>query len=101
MTLSRQTYVCLQAYLPSDTPKPLRAYRENELNILRGSGIETRFQDHDRVYNYDLYNDLGDPSKGEKYTRPVLGGSEETPYPRRGRTGSPGEKGEPELNLKF
>jgi len=61
----------LQTYLPSETPAPLVKYREDELVNLRGDGTGER-KEWERIYDYDLYNDLGDPDKGENHARPVL-----------------------------
>ncbi|KAK9944561.1 hypothetical protein M0R45_010122 [Rubus argutus] len=73
-------------YLPCQTPQGLMKLRKEELSSLRGNGSGER-KEWDRIYDYDYYNDLGDPDKGPEHKRPVLGGSALHPYPRRGRTG--------------
>lgn len=60
--------------------------RKEELERLRGNGMGER-KEWDRIYDYDCYNDLGDPQKGPQHLRPILGGSRLYPYPRRLRTG--------------
>lgn len=83
----------MQTYVPSETPVALVSYREEELQILKGNGKGKLRQWH-RVYDYDVYNDLGNPDSNEDLARPVLGGSVTYPYPRRGRTGrKPTKKG--------
>lgn len=76
-----------QSYLPSETPEGLQKLRAEELISLRGNG-QGEHQSFDRIYDYDVYNDLGDPDTNPDHKRPVLGGSEH-PYPRRCRTGRP------------
>ncbi|KAK7357488.1 hypothetical protein VNO80_16776 [Phaseolus coccineus] len=88
-----------KAYLPCQTPGPLRKLREQELEVLRGKG-EGKLNEWDRVYDYAYYNDLGTPDDGPDYARPVLGGSN-FPYPRRGRTGRPHTKTDPKTESRL
>ncbi|EAZ30882.1 hypothetical protein OsJ_14956 [Oryza sativa Japonica Group] len=81
----RRVFFSNRPYLPSETPPGLRELRLRELADLRGDGTGER-RITDRVYDYDVYNDLGNPDKGVASARPVLGG-EQMPYPRRMRTG--------------
>ncbi|XP_077227677.1 putative linoleate 9S-lipoxygenase 4 [Tasmannia lanceolata] len=76
------------SYLPNQTPVALRELRREELVALRGDGRGER-KEWERIYDYDCYNDLGNPDKGHGHARPVLGGTSAYPYPRRGRTGRP------------
>ncbi|KAL3647623.1 hypothetical protein CASFOL_008591 [Castilleja foliolosa] len=85
-----------KSYLPSQTPAGLRSYRERELTTLRGNGQGER-KKFDRIYDYDVYNDIGDPEADDD--RPVLGGPEH-PYPRRCRTGRPRSKKDPNSESK-
>lgn len=73
--------------MPSQTPSGLRRLRGEELEILRGDGEGER-KYFERLYDYDVYNDIGDPDKSWDLQRPVLGGKVR-PYPRRCRTGRP------------
>ena len=75
--------------MPSQTPNGLTRLRAEELNNLQGDGQGER-KIHERIYDYDVYNDLGMPDSILKSdsARPVLGGKEH-PYPRRCRTGHP------------
>ncbi|GKB27121.1 linoleate 13S-lipoxygenase 3-1, chloroplastic [Tanacetum coccineum] len=74
-----------QPYLPDQTPAGIKLLREKELRDLRGDGTGVR-KLSDRIYDYDVYNDLGNPDRGNDFIRPLLGG-QKIPYPRRCRTG--------------
>ncbi|KAJ7299938.1 hypothetical protein O6H91_03G017000 [Diphasiastrum complanatum] len=73
-------------YLPSNTPQGLLTLRQQELINMQGDGTGER-QEWDRIYDYATYNDLGFPDLSKDLSRPILGGSNEMPYPRRCRTG--------------
>ncbi|EMS50607.1 Lipoxygenase 2.1, chloroplastic [Triticum urartu] len=93
-TPDKRVFFPERSYLPSQTPKGVEALRKRELEILRGTGCGER-KEHDRIYDYDVYNDLGNPDDEKNpTTRPVLGGKEH-PYPRRCRTGRPRSKKDP------
>lgn len=73
--------------MPAKTPEALVLLRDEELRSLRGNGRGER-KDWERIYDYDCYNDLGNPDKPD-HVRPVIGGTRTHPYPRRCRTGRP------------
>lgn len=84
-----------KVYLPQETPPGLKELREQELEQIRGDGTGER-KEADRIYDYDVYNDLGESDRHESLKRPVLGNSAEFPYPRRIRTGRQRSKTDPE-----
>ncbi|OAY66270.1 Linoleate 13S-lipoxygenase 2-1, chloroplastic [Ananas comosus] len=90
----KRVFFTSKSYLPSQTPSGLERFRKKELANIRGDGTGER-KPFERIYDYDTYNDLGDPDKSEDLARPVLGGSKEFPYPRRCRTGRPRTKKDP------
>ena len=66
---------------------------------MRGDGKQKR-QSWENIYDYDVYNDISNPDSNSTNNRPILGGSREYPYPRRGRTGRPrSRKGKKQFNL--
>ncbi|GER25055.1 lipoxygenase [Striga asiatica] len=67
--LEKRVFFSNKSYLPSQTPSGLKRYREKELIILRGDGQGER-QTSDRIYDYDVYNDLGDPDADDDLARP-------------------------------
>ncbi|EIE18646.1 Lipoxigenase [Coccomyxa subellipsoidea C-169] len=75
------------AKLPQDTSGPIAKLRQKELYAIQASGTEQR-KSPDRIYDYQAYNDLGNPVKSPDLERPTLGGTA-FPFPRRLRTGRP------------
>ncbi|KAG6403145.1 hypothetical protein SASPL_135362 [Salvia splendens] len=90
---TKRVFFSNKSYLPFQTPSGVKILREKELQILRGDGKGERKTSH-RIYDYDVYNDLGDPDNDEDSARPVIGGPDH-PYPRRCRTGRPRTKKDP------
>ncbi|KAF4359256.1 hypothetical protein F8388_005365 [Cannabis sativa] len=84
----KRVFFSNKCYLPSQTPSGIKELRKIALENLRGDGKGER-KKNERVYDYDVYNDLGQPDNNDDLKRPVLGGSKEFPYPRRCRTGRP------------
>ncbi|CAL5423829.1 unnamed protein product [Camellia sinensis] len=82
-----------KSYLPSQTPDGLKRLREKELENLRGNGQGKR-KTHERIYDYDVYNDIGDPDSSPTLKCPVFGGKQQ-PYPRHCRTGRARSKTDP------
>ncbi|KAL5169275.1 Linoleate 13S-lipoxygenase 2-1, chloroplastic [Glycine soja] len=90
---TKRVFFSDKCYLPRETPSGLRRLREEELSHLRGNGEGER-KSFERIYDYDIYNDIGDPDKSLELQRPPLGGKER-PYPRRCRTGRPHSEADP------
>ncbi|PHT36455.1 hypothetical protein CQW23_24155 [Capsicum baccatum] len=82
------------AWLSSQTPTTLCSYREKELLYLRENGIG-KLEEWDKDYDYNVYNDFGDPDSSPVLARPVLGEFKEYPYPRRGRIVRPPSNTDP------
>ncbi|XP_021671104.1 linoleate 13S-lipoxygenase 2-1, chloroplastic-like [Hevea brasiliensis] len=89
----KRIFFTTKSYLPVDTPDGLKRLREEEMENLRGNGQGER-KYFERIYDYDVYNDLGDPDTSDDLARPILGGKEH-PYPRRCRTGRPRTETDP------
>ncbi|KAH0775254.1 hypothetical protein KY290_012391 [Solanum tuberosum] len=87
-----------KSYIPSQTPSGVKRLRERELVTLRGDGFGER-KKYERIYDYDVYNDIGDPDGNNNGKRPILGGKQ-LPYPRRCRTGRSRSKKDPLSELK-
>ncbi|KAE9622309.1 putative linoleate 13S-lipoxygenase [Lupinus albus] len=94
ITPIKRVFFTHKSYLPSQTPSGLRRMREEGLVQLRGNGEGER-KSYERIYDYDVYNDLGDPDTNIQLKRTVLGATKSHPYPRRCRTGRPNSHADP------
>ncbi|KAF3611962.1 hypothetical protein DY000_02049260 [Brassica cretica] len=98
---SDRVFFSNKAYLPNETPELLKELRKEELKNLRDNEKGGKLKEWDRVYDYAYYNDLGAPDKGPDSARPVLGGSPDFPYPRRGKTGRKPTKSDPKSESRL
>ncbi|OIW08665.1 hypothetical protein TanjilG_03341 [Lupinus angustifolius] len=90
---AKRVFFSNKSYLPSETPEGLKRIRGEKLVELRGNGEGER-KKFESIYDYDVYNDIGDPDTNIELKRPILGGKQ-NPYPRRCRTGRPSCKTDP------
>ncbi|KAH7427497.1 hypothetical protein KP509_10G047000 [Ceratopteris richardii] len=81
-------------YLPSETPNGLKDLRDRAILISRGNGKGLR-KTWEKIYDYDVYNDIGNPDQDQDLSRPILGGDRKHKYPRRCRTGRHPTKADP------
>ncbi|KAI9120076.1 hypothetical protein K1719_009045 [Acacia pycnantha] len=83
-TKSHRIFFTNTCYPSRKTPKGrLKELRKEELERMRGNGESGERKEWERIYEYEVYNDLGEPQN----PRPALGRSRWYPYPRRLRTG--------------
>jgi Lipoxygenase len=93
-----RVFFSAQGYITQNTPAALAPYRAADLEVTQGlrSAISEDgsappvepYTSKDRIYDYDVYNDLGGDPKVPDFQRPILGGAA-LPYPRRIKTGRP------------
>ncbi|KAF8117909.1 hypothetical protein N665_0008s0247 [Sinapis alba] len=93
---TKRIFFSNKSYIPSATPEPLKKLRKEELETLQGKNRKKagEFTKHERIYDYDVYNDVADPDKDDELARPVIGGLAH-PYPRRCKTGRKSSKKDP------
>ncbi|KAL1085546.1 hypothetical protein V6Z11_D08G057600 [Gossypium hirsutum] len=77
----------MHLYLPKKTLKGLVELRKKELQKRQAPRLKGEWNPWDRIYDYDVYNNLRDPENGRLYNRSVLGGSTKFPHPRQLKTG--------------